>query len=405
MPTIATGTETKVIYAKETTWGEKSSATGKYLRRVSADFNVTKETYQSEELSPTMQVSDMRHGVKRAEGSLNGEFSPGSYADFFSAAVRENFATVTAPSASAVSVSAPVNGVYTLSAITSNTVLKVGMVVKLTGSSVTTQNNKNLLITEVVSATSIKCILLNPSSAAMGSGASGTATTVVNIVGKVVSAPKTDHKDIFFSIEQWYSGITQSETYLGMKVNTVGVSIPATGMATVDFGFMGKDMITSTSQQLTVAASPNDISTSGIFAGVNGAVLVNGTKVAVITDASININNDLTDAVVLGSNSIADVFEGRITVDGSMSVYFQDATFRDYFLNETEVTLVFALTTSNTDEADFTTITLPRVKLGSFTKADAMDGIIASCDFTALLQGTNTAGKQETTIMIQDSKA
>ena len=401
MATIATGINNKVAYKKETTWGELPANTGaKYLRRVSADFNLTKETYQSEEMRTDYQVADFRHGVRRAEGSLNGEFSAGSYADFFAAAVRKDFAAVTLPTAS-VTVTTT-SGTYKLVRTAGSFITdgwKVGMVVRCAGLTTVADNGKNLVVA-AVSALDVTVVPLDGSVlTAQGTAASATFT----VPGKVTYAPLSGHTDNSFTVEQWFSDITQSEVYTGMKINSVGVSIPATGMTTVDFGFMGKDLTkTGTTQYFT---SPTAAGATGIFAGVNGVVLYNGVSVAVITDASVNINSDMTDAVVLGSNSIADVFEGRITVDGSMSVYFQDATFRDVFKDEVEVSIVFALTANNAKDADFATISLPRVKLGSFTKADSMDGVIASCDFTALLQGTNTAGKELTTVMIQDSAA
>ncbi len=401
MATIATGINNKVAYKKETAWGELASNTGaKYLRRVSADFNLTKETYQSEEMRTDYQVADFRHGVRRAEGSLNGEFSAGSYSDFFAAAVRKDFTAVTLPTAS---ISVTVNtGTYKLVRTIGSFITdgwKVGVVVRCAGLTTVADNGKNLVVA-AVSALDVTVVPLDGSVlTAQGTAASATFT----VPGKVTYAPLSGHTDDSFTVEQWFSDIAQSEVYTGMKVNTVGVSIPATGMTTVDFSFMGKDLTqTGTTQYFT---SPTAAGATGIFAGVNGVVLYNGVKVAVITDASVNINSDMTDAVVLGSNSIADVFGGRITVDGSMSVYFQDATFRDVFKNEVEVSIVFALTANNAKDADFATISLPRVKLGSFSKADSMDGVIASCDFTALLQGANTAGKELTTVMIQDSAA
>ena len=401
MPTIAIGVNNKVAYKKETTWGTAAGATGaKYLRRVSADFNLTKETYQSEEMRTDYQVADFRHGVRRAEGSLNGEFSAGSYADFFAAALRRDFTAATLTGASiTVTVTGSVYKLVRASGSFLTDGWKVGMVVRCTGLTTTADNGKNLLVA-AVAALDVTVVPLDGSTLT----AQDTATSATfSAPGKVTYVPATGHTDNSFTVEQFFSDIQQSEVYTGMKVNTVGVSIPATGMTTVDFSFMGKDLSqTGTTQYFT---TPTAAGSTGIFAGVNGVVVYNGAPVAVITDASVNINSDMTDAVVLGSNSISDVFEGRVTVDGSMSVYFQDATFRDAFKDETEVSVVFALTASNDKAADFATITLPRVKLGSFTKADAMDGIIASCDFTALLQGTNTAGKELTTVMIQDSQA
>ena len=56
------------------------------LRRVSSSFNLTKETYQSEEIRTDYQLSDFRHGVRSVEGNVSGELSAGTYADFLASA-------------------------------------------------------------------------------------------------------------------------------------------------------------------------------------------------------------------------------------------------------------------------------------------------------------------------------
>ena len=75
MGNIAKGVSKKIGYRKESTWGTLAGPTGgKYLRRVTANFNLTKETYESAEIRTDLQISDFRHGVRSAEGSLNGNY-------------------------------------------------------------------------------------------------------------------------------------------------------------------------------------------------------------------------------------------------------------------------------------------------------------------------------------------
>jgi hypothetical protein len=92
---------------------------------------------------------------------------------------------------------------------------------------------------------------------------------------------------------------------------------------------------------------------------------------------------------------------------GTFSAYFTDATFRDYFINETEVSIVVALTTDNTATADFVVFTMSRVKLGGADVSDGQNGLTRTFPFTAL---KNTSGgaalaNLATTIMVQDSLA
>ena len=98
---ISKGTAKQVGYKKETTWGTLAGTTsGKLLRRVTASFNLVKDAYESGEIRTDRQIADYRHGVRSAEGSLNGELSPATYADFMGSIVGKDFATATASAAS-----------------------------------------------------------------------------------------------------------------------------------------------------------------------------------------------------------------------------------------------------------------------------------------------------------------
>jgi hypothetical protein len=401
---IATGINKRVAYKEETTWGTAAGATGgKVLRRVTSSFNLEKETFQSNEIRTDYQVQDMRHGVRSATGSLSGELSPASYADFIAAAVAKDFAAVTLGAATSctVTVAGTVYKIIRAAGSWLTDGLKVGMVVRAAGLTTTADNSKNLLVV-AATATDLTVKPLDGSViTAQGTGSSVTLTAP----GKATYAPTTGHTDKAFSVEEWYADIAQSEVYTGCKVNTVGLSIPSTGLATCDFGFMGKDLgVTGTTAYYT---SPTAQGTTGIFAAVNGVLLVNGTAVGVVTDVSVNINRNMQNAVAVGSNSLVEMFEGRILVDGTFSAYFENATMRDLFNNETEASIVLAMTTSNDKAADFISIILPRVKVTSNTRDDGESGVVAQHSFTALLNSAGGAGtaSEKTTIMFQDSAA
>lgn len=399
---ISKGTAKQVGYKKETTWGTLAGNTsGKLLRRVTANFNLVKEAYESNEIRVDRQVADYRHGVRSAEGSLNGELSAASYADFMGSIVGKDFVAVTLGAAAQTTVTA-VGTVYTLVRATGSFLtdgVRVGMVIRATGLTATADNSRNLLVASVT-ALNIVVVPLN----GLALTAQPTASSVtLTAPGKQTFVPATGHTDDSYTVEEFYSDIAQSEVYTGMKVNSMAVQLPATGLTTVDIGFAGKDLTqVGTSQYFT---SPTAQGTTGIFAAVNGVVLVNGLAVALITSADFSIERATENATVVGSNSVADIFSGRIRVTGNMSVYFQDAAFRDYFDDETPASIVFTVTADTTATANFVAFTLPKVKLGSFTKDDGELGIVASASFQALLNDVSTGGLATTTIQIQDSAA
>ena len=395
----ASGINKVVSYKKETSFGTLPSPTtgGQTLRRVSSTFNLTKETYQSEEIRTDYQLVDFRHGVRSVEGSISGELSAGTYADFLASALARNWTAAT-PSALGSTTIASVGGTYTITRTTGSWLtdaVRVGNVVRLTGFA-TANNNANLLVI-ALTATVATVVALNNVQLTPETVASGGAFVAT---GKTTYAPTTGHTDDSYTFEEWYADIGQSEVTVGNKVNTVGIALPATGLTTIDLAFMGQDLKQrGTSQFFT---SPTAQGTNGIFAAVNGALIVNGAPVALVTGANFNINRNMTSEAVVGSNIRPEIYEGRIIVDGDFTTLFQDGTFSDYFDNETEISLVVALTANSLPNSEFMSFTIPRLKLSTDTKDDGEKGIVSSNSFQALT-GTGANGFEATTLMIQDS--
>jgi len=402
---IAKGTAKVVAYKKETTWGTIAGATaGKQLRRVTANFNLAKETYESSEIRTDRQLADFRHGVRSAEGSLNGELSPKTYSDFMQSLVARDFTAGVAVTGVALAVAGPALGLYTLTRTTGSWLtdgFQVGNVVRMTAGTGANADtlNKNLLVA-VASTLVLTVSVVNASSL---TAAPTVTAAAISVTGKNTFVPSTGHTDDSYTFEEWYSDISQSEAYVGVKVGSMNVQLPATGLTTVDFSFMGKDRAQNgTSQYFT---SPTAQGTEGIFAAVSGVMLVNGSPVALVTSADFNVERAMENATAVGSNSIAEIFTGRIRVSGNLSVYFQDTVFRNYFDNETPVSIVMTLAGDSTATSPFISFTLPKVKLGAFSKDDTELGLVAQASFQALLNDVTTAGLPATTIAIQDSAA
>ena len=398
---VAKGTAKVIAYKKETTWGALAGATlGKQIRRVTGNFNLTKDTYESSEIRTDRQLADYRHGIRKADGSLNGELSPSSYSDFMQTLLARDFTTGAIATGLTITIAAT-GSLWTVTRTAGSWItdsILVGKVIALTGGTLNVlTTGKNIL---VVAATALVLTVKVLNNTNLFTDTAVTTVTAT-VRGKDTFVPASGHTDQSYTIEEWFSDIAQSEVYTGVKIGSMNTQLPATGLATVDFSLQGKDLAqTGTSQYFT---TPTAQGTNGIFASVQGAVVVNGQPVALITSADFSVERALEAAVTVGSNSAADIFTGRIKAMGNLSVYFQDATFRDYFNAETPVSLVFALTTSDAANADFISYVLPKVKLGSFTKADAELGLTASASFQALLNDVASGGLPLTTVAVQDS--
>lgn len=399
---IGEGLQKLIFYKREATTGVLAGPTGAAtVRRVTGSFNLSKEVYESAETRQDYQMVDFRHGVRSVEGSINGELSPGSYSDFISAALARDFTAVTTSAVGSTTV-AGTGPTYTISRATGSFItdlIRPGYVVRYAGLTAVADNARNFLVTAVTSATSITVIPLN--GVALTAGTTATGVTY-SVPGKITFAPSTGHTDVSYTFEEFYSDIEQSEAFVGCKVGSAALQLPATGLVTSDFSFMGLDLGRSATTQYFTA--PTAQGATGIFASVNGALLVNGSPVALVTSLSITIDRGLAAEAVVGSNVKPEIFEGKILVSGEFSTLFSDRSISDIFVNETEVSLVAALTTSSAANADFVTITLPRIKVNSDTKADSTGAIVSSNSFQAL-KGTGALNSEITTIAIHDSQA
>lgn len=398
---IATGVKKRLAYKKESAWGTAAGASGaKQLRRVSSAFNLTKETYESNEQRLDYQVADFRHGVRSASGSINGELSAGTYSDFMGSILARNFSAITPSSLGSLTIASG-SGNYTFTRSTGSYLtdgVKVGMIVRFTGLNAA-NNNVNLLVTNST-ATVLTVVVLNAKTLVTETVASGSAYTVP---GKITYVPQTGHTDDSYTVEEYFTDISQSEVYTGCKVSSVSLSVPASGFVTTDIGFSGKDL--SQTGGSAYFSSPAALGTAGVLASVNGILLVNGVSAGVVTSADISIERSLENTTAVGSNSLVDLVSGRIRVNGSMSTYFTGAGFRDYFKDETTISLVLVVASGTADNADFVTITLPKVKVGSAEKNDQETSITMSHNFVALLNDSATGGQELTTILVQDSQA
>lgn len=396
---IATGIAKKVAFKKETTWGTAAGASGaQYLRRVTSDLSLAKETYQSNEIRTDYQVSDFRHGVRSVEGTLAGELSPLTYDSFIAAALRKDF-VIGGTTGAVITLSVTNTGTkFTRSSgsfVTDG--FKVGDVVSASGFTETNNNSHYCLVT-VVAALTMDIIPLDGT--VLTDEAAGDTVTIA-VVGKKTYTPETAHTDDSFTVEHFYSDVAQSEVFTGCKVNSLAVALPPTGMATINIGLMGKDVTTATSAYFT---TPTAATTSGVIASVNGIAYAIGTRNYVLTGLNINYAGNMSAEAVVGSNTYADIFEGRVVVTGDMTAYFENGTLRDAFLNETEVALMFVFTTNNTKNPEFMSFVLPRVKFGGSSKDDGEKGLVQTIPFQALFNSAGT-GADKTTLVVQDSLA
>lgn len=400
---LAQGVSKQLRYAKQTGLGTLAATTGgTILRRTTSSLDLAKASYKSAEIRSDYQIADMRLGTRSVAGDISGEISPGTYADLIAGTLRAPFAagvTTGAQTTVAASAVAPHFTRTTGSFLTDG--FKVGDVIRGTGFTNAANNATNFMIV-AATATNLSVTQLNGPLGIVTEAAGGSVT--LSVAGKKSFIPQAGFVDSYFTFEHWFSDIGQSEVFKDCKVSQLDLSLPATGMSTIKAAVMGLDMQAGSAAYFT---APSPESSSGILAAVNGVLLVGGAPVGLVTGMTLTVNGNLTNDAVVGSNVMPDVFNGHIDVTGQITAYFQDAALRDLFVNETESSVIVAMTASNAPNADFLAFTLPRIKVSDAKKDDGEKGVILTMPFTALLNVNGGAGTatEMTTVSFQDSQA
>lgn len=401
----AAGVFKQLIYKAETTYGTLAGASGaQRLRRVTSDLDLKKDVYESNEIRSDQQMADYRHGVRRPDGTINGELSPKTYADFFAAALRRDFSAGVSVAGASITIAGS-GPTYTLTRSAGSWLtdgVKKGDVGRLTAGVFAAANlNKNLVVASMT-ATVLTVRTLNGSTL-VAEGPIASATFAVT--GKKTYAPTSAHTNKSFSIEHLFSDMVQSEVFTGCQPSQIDLNLPPTGIATVAIQLMAKDLgSTGSSAYFT---SPTAETTTGVLTAVNGLLLIGGAAQAVLTGLQLTIQSPRTGDPVVGSNTIPTKFPGRVRANAQATAYFADATLRDAFKDETITDVILVLSVDNTAGSDFVAIAMPRCKVGGSSKNDGEGAIVQTIPIQAIFNGAGGSGQdtEQTTIVVQDSAA
>jgi hypothetical protein len=366
-------------------------ATGaQILRRVSSTLNLKKDTYQSAEIRADKQIADFRHGRKFVDGSVIGELSGLTYEQFFEAACQGTWAApVTVGPSTFTSVAAD-NALSTFTMTAGDPVAagyRVGHIIQFTLMTDPDNNGKNFLITGF-SGTSNRVIAVYPAPDTM---AADTTFTMASI-GRRLIVPTSGHVKRKFALEHYHNDLLVYQLFTECRSGGFKLGLPATGMATCEFPFMGRDMETGTATPFFT--TPTAATVSGIAAAVNGLLMVQGVRVGVVTGITIDMNHNLTSDAVVGQNFVPEIIVGRANVTGQITALFEDLTLVNYFKNETEVSVLVFLTATSDIAAPSMSFLMPRVKFGG---ADVPMTGEASQPITMPFQALLYAGTEATT--------
>jgi hypothetical protein len=378
---------------------EPGPSGGQILRRVSSSLTLSKDTYQSAEINSHRQLSDFRHGVRRVTGGISGELSPSTYSMLFAAALRGNW-DVTPVSLSnteltSIAADAPTSTLIAGGGDPVAAGLRIGDVIRLTGTSEPLNAGKNFTIASF-SGASNRTIKVYPAPTTM---AADTTFTMAGTGGTLI-IPASGHVSRKFAFEIWNSDIDVAQLFTECRVGGFNVQLPPTGIGTVEFTVMGRDGVAFEAGAAPFFTNPAPETTTGLVAAVNGLLQINGVTKAVVTGANIQLEMNPEGTPVVGSDLVPEIFLGRSLVTGQMTALFEDMTLINSFIAEDEISLLIYLTTGSGAATDAISFYLPRIKLGGASvDTSGESGQTLTIPFTALKASTGDA----TTLRITDT--
>jgi hypothetical protein len=404
MTGVAQGINKLFAYKKQTGRGTPAAGNGgQLLRRETATMSRSADTYTNNEIVSHQQDTGATQGVKRSSGTLSGVLSGGTYMDHLGSLLRKN-AVATTNIANASLTIALVAGLYNVTRAAGSFLtdgIKFGDVIRVTGMNAA-NNNVNLLVLSVTALT-LKTSPLNQKTL---TPEGPIANAGVTIAGKKVWAPISGHTNDYYTFEEWFSDISSSLTYPDVQIATATIGMPATGNVTFSETFVGLGKRVKGNAQVLTTPTPE--TTSSVVASVAGAVVVNGKRQMSITSATINIDGSTAPGeATMGSDSVSDTQKGRIKVSGTFTGLYEDDTLGQPFDDGSAIGIAFAVADDGTDNADFVSFALPRVKLFSDDADDGETQIVRTYNFTAEINSAGGPALEsfQTILQIHDSLA
>lgn len=404
---IAQGINKTIAYKVQSGLGTTASGSGgQLIRRETAMLNVNKDSYENNEIVSHQQSTGATHGVARSSGSIKGLLSGSSYQSLMASLVRKAWAATSAISSLSLTIAASGSN-YTITRASGDFLtggIKIGDVIQLSGGSLNSNNVSKNLVVVGVTATVITANVLASDLTLTAEGPIASCT--VTVVGKKTWVPTSGHTNEYYTFEEWYSDISRSAVFPDVQIGSLDISMPATGNVGVDIALVGLGTKTeSGTQSLT---SPTAATTTNVMGSVAGAVYVGGVRYSNITALSVKIDGQVqAGEAVIGSNSVPDVYRGRIKVSGSFSFLYDADTLAAPFVNETSTSIIAVIADARTAAANTFAVVMSKVKLFTNEADDGEKQIVRTVNFTAEINGSGGASlaDHQTIISLQDSQA
>lgn len=371
---LESGSNVILGYVEEVTHGvTPGSPTLKTLRATSRNVNPTVATLESQEVRASRQRSDVRHGFNQVLGGVGFQLSMEDYDDFLSYALSTAWVAVTSGSIS-VSVTASTKKYIRGSGSFLTDGFRPGDFIFGTGFT----NGGNNATSRAVAVTALE---ITTDSTTMVD--EGSASRTIALKGKRLDVGKI-LKTV--TLERQFTGITQYQPNRGVAVQQFGLNVSPDSMVTGTFDLLG--MSSGPVSGSSVAGAPPTAAVNREpFASFDGSIYEGGTAIAVATALNFTLNNQRSLQGVIGSKFSPDVFEGTAINTGQLSVFLENASLINKFVNETSSSIWMRF--NDIAGVDFMSFIFHRVKyLGGPIDPGQQGPVVVQMPFEALENAT-----------------
>lgn len=329
--TKASANRTGIRYVEESTWGTTpATPTLTELRYTGEGVNFDIETTTSNEIRSDRMTSDLVQTNQSTGGNIDFELSFDAFDDFIEAAMFNEFGSAVG-----------INGEVTISFDNATSEIRdsangfgnvvVGQWVYVAGAT-NAGNNGYFRVTAVD-----------------GGGADITVDGTLTDEAASASVTITGQRLIngvtakFFSLEKTFNTTVPTYQYFtGVYVNGMSLSFETGSILTGSFDLLGKGSSVTT----TRIASPTDqaASTNDVMNAVNNVSAVEIDNVAFdcsIQSMSVDMTNNLRQQNAIGELAACGIGLGRYELTGDISLYFEDETELNKYINNTSFQMSF----------------------------------------------------------------
>lgn len=159
-----------------------------------------------------------------------------------------------------------------------------------------------------------------------------------------------------FTLERNFEDVGQYLRYRGAQVDTLQIGMTTGAVVGLTFGFWAKAM--DVAQAIVTGATYDDAPDTATMDAISGSILESGSPIAVATEVSLNLSNNLNPRFVIGSAESLEPSIGRSNLTGTLSAYFEDVTLYQKFLSNTNSSLEIVCS----DGVQSFTFEIPRLK-------------------------------------------